>query len=83
MFYILEEIVEHIMLFLNIPNRPFLTALVKAMIITLIVFIGMRIARFFVESIASGYLVDDMKTSLIIGCGLAMLVLLFDLFEKK
>ncbi|MGP5495642.1 hypothetical protein ACTXNC_13325 [Psychrobacter celer] len=29
MFYILEEIFEHIMMFLNIPNRPFFTALVK------------------------------------------------------
>ncbi len=83
MFYILEEIVEHIMLFLNIPDRPFLSALIKAIIITILVFIGMRTARFFVESIASGYLIDDLKTSLIIGCGLALLMLLFDLFEKK
>lgn len=83
MFYILEEIVEHIMLFLNISNRPFLTALVKAIVITLLTFTVMRSARFFFESIKSGYLIEDIKTSLIIGCGLAILMLIFDLFEKK
>ena len=47
MFDILESIVEHIMLFFNIPDRPFLTALVKAIVITLMTFIVMRLARFF------------------------------------
>lgn len=51
MFDILEGIVEHIVLFLNIPNRPFLTALVKAMIIFLITFTTLRLARFLVKSI--------------------------------
>lgn len=72
MFDILKGIVEHIMLFFNIPDRPFLTALVKAIVITVTTFIVMRFARFFFESI---------KTSLIIGCRLAMLML--DLFEKN
>lgn len=72
MFDILEGIVEYIMLFFNIPGRIFLTALVKAIVITVTTFIVMRFARFFFESI---------KTSLIIGCSLAMLML--DLFEKN
>lgn len=83
MFDILEGIVEHIMLFFNIPDRPFLTALVKAIVITLMTFTVMRSARFFFESIKSGYLIEDIKTSLIIGCGLALLMLIFDVFEKK
>lgn len=83
MLNILEEIVEHIMLFLNISDRAFLTALVKAILIALITFIVIKLARFFVESIRSGYLIENIKISLIISIGLSVLMLLFNLFEKN
>ena len=67
MFYILEEIVEQIMLFLNIPNRPFLTALVKSFLSGLVFFLVVRVARFIKDSIIAKYFVDDIKLSLIAG----------------
>ena len=67
MFDILEGIVEHIILFFNIPNRPFITALVKSVLSALAFFFVVRIARFIKDSIVSKYFVDDIKLSLIIG----------------
>lgn len=83
MFYILEEIVEHIMMFLNIPNRPFLTALVKSILSVLAFFFVVRIARFIRDSIVSEYFVDDIKLSLIVG-GIAFTIsLLVSFFERN
>lgn len=83
MFYIFEEIVEHIMIFFNIPDRPFLTALVKSIILGFIFFLFMRIARFIVDSITLKYFVDDIKLSLIAGCIVFTVSLLVSFFERN
>lgn len=83
MFDILEEVVEHIMLFLNIPNRPILSAVVKGILISFIIFIVMRGARLFFQDITSAYIIDDAKLCIASGIFLAAISLFFDLIEKK
>lgn len=83
MFYILEEIVEHIMLFLNIPDRPFLTALVKGVLTGFTFFVTVRIARFAMYSITSKYFVNDIKLSLVAGCIIFFLSLLVSFVDRN
>lgn len=82
MFGIFEGIVEHIMLFFNIPDRQFLTALVKWATIATILFTAARVIRFF-QSSGSAYILDDIKLCLALGLFLAAVSLFFDLVEKK
>ena len=82
MFDILEGIVEHIMLFFNIPDRPFFTALVKWILISFILFVTARIIRLF-QSFGSAYLLDDAKLCIALGFFLAVVSLFFDVIEKK
>jgi len=81
MLDILEGIVEHIMLFFNIPDRPFLTALVKGVVISSSFFIGMRLGRFFFQSITSEYVVGDAKVCIILGFCAALLSLLLNAMD--
>lgn len=82
MLDILEEIVEYIMLALNIPNRPFLTALVKWLVLASILFTVMRIGRFF-QSLGSAYILDDAKLCIALGLLGTVVSLFFDLIENK
>lgn len=81
MFDILEGIVEHIMLFFNIPDRPFLTALVKGVVIAVGFFIAMRIGRFFFQSITLGYILGDAQVCIILGFCAALLSLLLNAMD--
>lgn len=82
MFDILEGIIKHIMLVLHIPNRPCLTAIVKWILITTILFLAARVIRFF-QSFGSAYLLDDAKLCIALGFFLAAVSLFFELIEKK
>lgn len=78
----MEGIVEDIILVLHIPNRPFLTALVKRVLITVIFFITARVIRLF-QLLGSEYILDNIKLSIALGFFLAEVSLFFDLIEKK
>lgn len=71
------------MLFLKTPNRPFLTALLKALVVALILFIGMRSGRFFIQSVVAEYLIVDIKYSVSSGFLTAIVMLIFYLIEKN
>lgn len=80
MFDILEGIVEHIMLFFNMPDRPFITAFIKWVLLTTIFFTVVRLFRLF-QSLGSAYLIDDIRLCVVLGFCAALLSFLLNAMD--